>query len=593
MNYISKDLKDMASTVRAWALHAVRVAGSGHVGIVMGAADVVTVIFANFMRRGRDHFVLSAGHGSALLYAVLKLAGYNIGDLDQFRKIGGLPGHPEFGIDGIDATTGPLGQGVANAVGMALAEKIKKTDSRIYCLCSDGDLMEGVANEAIAFAGLYRLNNLVLLWDDNGVSIDGTALVDADVPMRMQSAGWRVMTVDGHDFSQLNQVLKSAGKSDVPTFIQCKTKIGLGLSVEGTSKAHGLKVPDNELMLMVQKLICPNGENLWRNLAMEQGPVVSAGVTDVVPNVVMPQLPEYISTRELSGIYLNELYQLGANVIGGSADLGSSTNVRVSGSREISSNDFTGNYINFGVREGAMAAIMNGMSAMRCRVFGSTFLAFSDYMRPGMRLSALSGLPVVYVLTHDSIAVGEDGPTHQPIEQLSSLRMIPNMNVFRPCNGTEVMFAWRRALTEKDKPSCIVLSRQAIKQISTPLGADLSCGAYIIKYAKGSRVRLTILATGSEVPIAAQVAEKLGDDVQVVSVVSVSDFRAQNTEYKQRMLRGFVIAIEAAASAPWFEFADAVVGVDVFGHSGDGMTVYAEMGFDADTIVRDIKAKMK
>lgn len=593
MTYNSKDLKEMANAVRAWALHAVRTAGSGHVGIVLGAADIITVVYANFLRRGRDRFVMSAGHGSALLYSVLKLAGYNVGDMANFRKIGGLPGHPEYGIDGVDATTGPLGQGVGNAVGMAMAEKINKTDSRVYCLCSDGDLMEGVVQEAIAFAGRYKLNNLVLLWDDNGVSIDGVAQTDIDVPARMVAAGWHAVCVDGHDVTRLNRALENAKKSDLPVFVQCKTEIGRGASVAGTNKAHGFGVSDSELMQLVQKFLSPCGDNLWRNVAMEQVPVVGGDMGCDLPHAVLPPLPDKISTRELSGMYLNALLQAGADIVGGSADLGGSTNVRVSASRDIASNDFSGNYINFGVREGAMAAILNGMALSGLRVFGSTFLVFSDYMRPAMRLSALMGVPVVYVLTHDSVAVGEDGPTHQPVEQLPSLRLMPNMNVFRPCNGAEVIYAWRRALKEKDTPSCVVLSRQKIKQIATPLGADLSCGAYIIRPASSARVRATILATGAEVPLAIAVAERLGAGVQVVSVLSVSDFRAQKPEYKQQMLRGFVVAIEAAASAPWFEFADAVVGIDRFGMSGDGGTVYSELGFNVDAIVRDISDKIK
>ena len=292
-------------------------------------------------------------------------------------------------------------------------------------------------------------------------------------------------------------------------------------------------------------------------------------------------------------MYLGALLGAGADIIGGSADLGDSTNVHVSGARDINANDFVGNYINFGVRECAMAAILNGMALSGLRVFGSTFLVFSDYMRPAMRLSALMGVPVVYVLTHDSVAVGEDGPTHQPVEQLPSLRMIPNMNVFRPCNGAEVIYAWRRALTEKARPSCIVLSRQKFKQYATPLGADLACGAYIIRPANSTRVRATIIATGSEVPLAIAVAEKLGDWVQVVSMPSVADFRAQSPEYKQKILRGFVVAIEASVSAPWFEFADAVVGIDRFGMSGDGNAVYSELGFNVDAIVTDILDKIR
>ena len=593
MNYNSKDLKEMANSVRAWALHAIRNAGSGHIGVVLGAADIITVVYANFLRRGRDRFVMSAGHGSALLYSVLKLAGYNVGDMETFRKIGGLPGHPEYGIDGVEATTGPLGQGVGNAVGMALAEKINKTDARVYCLCSDGDLMEGVAHEAIALAGRYKLNNLVLMWDDNGISIDGRALTDVDVPARMVAAGWKVLSVDGHDYVRINRALENAKKSDVPVFVQCKTEIGQGTSVAGTSKAHGFGVGDAELMQLVQKFISVCGDELWRNVAMEQMPVVSGETKYELPHVALPVVADKISTRELSGLYLDALLRAGGNVIGGSADLGGSTGVHVDEMHDVAANDFSGNYINFGVREGAMAAILNGMGLSGLRVFGSTFLVFSDYMRPAMRLSALMGVPVVYVLTHDSVAVGEDGPTHQPIEQLPSLRMIPNMNVFRPCNGAEVVYAWRRALTEKARPSCIILSRQKFKQYATPLGADLARGAYVIRSANSARVRATIIATGSEVPLAIAVAEKLGNGVQVVSMPSVADFRAQSPEYKQQILCGFVITIEAAASAPWFEFADAVVGVDGFGMSGPGDAVYSQMGFNVDAIVRDIQSKIK
>ena len=539
MNYNSKDLKEMANSVRAWALHAIRNAGSGHIGVVLGAADIITVVYANFLRRGRDRFVMSAGHGSALLYSVLKLAGYNVGDMETFRKIGGLPGHPEYGIDGVEATTGPLGQGVGNAVGMALAEKINKTDARVYCLCSDGDLMEGVAQEAIALAGRYKLNNLVLMWDDNGISIDGRALTDVDVPARMVAAGWKVLSVDGHDYVRINRALENAKKSDVPVFVQCKTEIGQGTSVAGTSKAHGFGVGDAELMQLVQKFISVCGDELWRNVAMEQMSVVSGETKYELPHVALPAVADKISTRELSGLYLDALLRAGGNVIGGSADLGGSTGVHVDEMHDVAANDFSGNYINFGVREGAMAAILNGMALSGLRVFGSTFLVFSDYMRPAMRLSALMGVPVVYVLTHDSVAVGEDGPTHQPIEQLPSLRLIPNLNVFRPCNGAELMYAWRRALTEKNKPSSIVLSRQAIRLISTPLGADISRGAYVIKPATAKRVRVTVIATGSEVPLAIQVAEKLGDFVQVVSMPSVADFRMQDAEYKNQILYNF------------------------------------------------------
>ena len=593
MMYNSKDLKEMARAVRAWAIHAVRMAGSGHVGIVLGAADVVTVLFANFVRRGRDRFVLSAGHGSALLYSVLRFVGYNVGDLNQFRKLGGPAGHPEYGTPGVDATTGPLGQGVGNAVGMALAEKINKTDSRVYCLCSDGDLMEGVAQEAIALAGRYKLNNLILLWDDNRVSIDGPAQTDINMPERMAAAGWQVLSVPGNDVARINRVIEIAQKSDAPVFIQCKTQIGAGSSLAGSHRAHGFSLGDPEMMLMIQNNISTIGEELWRNVAMEQVTTTNSQINEQLPNVVLPPVGQWISTRELSGMYLNGLIDAGADIIGGSADLGGSTNVRGKASRKIEPGNFSGNYIDFGVREGAMAAILNGLALSGKRVFGSTFLVFSDYMRPAMRLSALSGLPVIYVLTHDSVAVGEDGPTHQPIEQLPSLRLIPNMNVFRPCNKMEVAWAWERALTEKNTPSCIVLTRQKIKLIEPPIGAEINRGAYVIKNAQTKNVRATILATGSEVPLAVQVADKLGNAVQVVSVPSVADFRRQNSEYKNQILRGIVIAIEAAASAPWFEFADAVIGVDRFGLSAPGEQVYEKMGFDVDVIVNEIQSKIK
>ncbi len=593
MNYNSKDLKEMANAVRAWALHAVHMAHSGHIGIVLGAADILTVLYSCFLRRGRDRFVMSAGHGSALLYSVLKMAGYDVGELSTFRRVGGLPGHPEYGVAGVDATTGPLGQGVANAVGMALAEKIKKTDGRVYCLCSDGDLMEGVAQEAIAFAGRYKLDNLILMWDDNGVTIDGVAQTDMDVPARMRAAGWRTLSTVGDNFVQINRALNSALLSDGPVFIQCKTEIGAQSSLAGKSAAHGLALKDTEMMQLIKQFVSPIGEELWRNVEMEQVPFVATVAPVVVPNVSMPVVGGAISTRELSGLYLQELLSAGANVIGGSADLGGSTSVKVAAARVIGADDFSGNYINYGVREHAMGAIMNGLALSGLRAFGSTFLVFSDYMRPSMRVAALSGLPVVYVLTHDSIAVGEDGPTHQPVEQLPSLRMMPNLNVFRPCNAVEVVWAWRRALREEHKPTAIILSRQKFVQVPTPLGAEISRGAYIIHPSESGRVRVTLLATGSEVPLAVRVAERLGRDVQVVSVPSVADFRAQNMEYKSRMLSGFVVAIEAAASAPWFEFADAVVGIDKFGASGPGDEIYSMAGFNVDAIVRDIKNQLK
>lgn len=594
MKFDAKQLKEMSNAVRVWALHAVRCAGSGHVGIVLDASDIITTIYANFLRRGQDKFVLSAGHGSALLYSVLKLAGYNVGDLCNFRKMGGLPGHPELGTDGVMATTGPLGQGIGNAVGMALAAKIKKCDEMVYCLCSDGDLMEGVASESISFAGRYKLNNLVLLWDDNGISIDGTALVDCDVAMRMRAAGWRVLTVPGNDFNKINRALTQASSSNVPTFIQCKNIIGRDSSVAGMPAAHGFGISDSELMRLSEKFISPAGEKLWKIVASDAVAKYVCNPLDVsVVDIPAPDSIAEISTRELSGKYLRSLISSGVRLIGGSADLAASTNVKTDAHRDITPENFTGNFINYGVREHAMGAIMNGLAIAGLRPYGSTFLVFSDYMRPSIRLAALSRLPVIYVFTHDSVAVGPDGPTHQPVEQLPSLRLVPNLNVFRPCNGAEVAATWNAAIADTARPSCIILSRQKFRQIETPPNGEISRGGYVIYPATARRVRATIIATGAEVPLAVSVAQILGNDVQVVSMPSVSVFRAQNEKYKQKILRGYVVAIEAAASPAWFEFADAVVGIDTFGMSGPGGAVYEHFGFSADAIARDISKKIK
>lgn len=594
MKYNSKDLKEMSNAVRAAALDAVLSAHSGHIGIVLGAADVVTTVFANFLHPARDRFILSAGHGSALLYAVLKLAGYNIGDLKSFRKMGGLPGHPEYGIDGVGATTGPLGQGVGNAVGVALAEKIKHSDGRVYCLCSDGDLMEGVAQESIAFAGRYGLNNLVLMWDDNGISIDGTALTDVDIPSRMVAAGWKVISINGNDFNRINAALMGLGRSRKPVFIQCRTVIGHGSSVAGTPRAHGYGLSDDELVECVRAMQSPRGVELWREHARADASRTATGMLSVdVPRIAFGGAMSDISTRELSGKYLEKILPHVPNLIGGSADLGASTNAKTSVSRDILPPRFDGNYINYGVREHAMGAIMNGMATMGLRPYGATFLVFSDYLRPSIRLSALSGLPVIYVFTHDSIAVGEDGPTHQPIEQLPSLRLIPNLNVFRPCNGEEVAAAWNTALRDTSRPSCMILSRQKISIVPAPRGADIEKGAYVIVPSSSRRVRATIVATGAEVPLAIDVARRIGRGVQVVSMPCVEQFRNAPADYKKSILRGYVVAIEAAASASWFEFADAVVGIDEFGASGNGAAVYKHFGFDADVIARDIARRIK
>lgn len=586
----AKNLQEMSNVVRSDALRAIRHAKSGHIGIALGAADIITMIYAVLLNPDTDRFVLSAGHGSAMLYAVLKLAGYKIGDLDSFRRLNGLPGHPEFGIDGVSATTGPLGQGIANAVGMAIAAKHNKTGGRVYCLCSDGDLIEGVAQEAIAFAGRYKLNNLVLFWDNNGLSIDGVAQTDVNVAMRMRAAGFDVRVANGNDFDEIYDGVTPG--SDAPLFIQCNTVLGAGSSLAGNARAHGFELGNEELTNLIRQFDSETGRKLWQMLAHTHKSTPRPRYP-FIPRAGIPDMPHFVSTREMSGAYLARLLARGANLILGSADLGNNTNVHISGTRDITPTNFSGNYINYGVREHAMAAIMNGMAYCGIRTVGSTFLVFSDYMRGAMRLAALSGLPVVYVLTHDSIAVGADGPTHQPVEQLAGLRLVPNMNVFRPCNISEVAWAWRTALGETSRPSCIVLTRQKIARIGDAPCDEMDFGGYIIYRCPERRARITLLATGSEVPLAIAVARRIGAGVNVVSVPSVSHFRASPPEYRANILRGRVFAIESGATASWFEFADDVIGIDEFGTSGSGDMVYREYGFDADAITAAIKAKMK
>lgn len=587
MKFNAKQLQQMSNMARANALGAVLSAKNGHVGIILDGAEMMTTVFANHLRRGIDRFVLSSGHGSALLYSVLKLAGYKIGNLNTFRKFGGLPGHPEYGIDGVDATTGPLGLGCGNAVGLALSQKIRGIRAYTYCMVSDGDLMEGVSFESFAFAGRYKLNNLIVLWDDNKLSIDGMAQTDIDINARMRATGFNVMSVRGNDLDALEHALERAEKSNKPVFIQCKNVLGRGSSLKNDSRAHGYALNESEMLDLIAKNNDSAGLHLWNMIARR--PIAQkVRAVSALPCVKIPKTPECISTRELSGEYLDLLMRGGVDLITGSADLADNTRVKTSKSKDINAKDFDGNYVNFGVREHAMAAIMNGMVVDGLRVAVSTFLAFSDYMRPSIRIAALSKLPTIYVFSHDSVAVGSDGPTHQPIEQLPSLRLIPNVRVYRPCNIDEVAHAWNNAIRESEHPSVLVLSRQKFKQIESLNGSEITRGAYVIYPAKSGRAKTTLIATGSEVSLAVEIASRF-KNVQVVSMPCVEIFREQDGAYKNKILRGCVVAIEAAAPSPWFEFADMVIGIDKFGMSGDGDTVYHEYGFDVDKIIKEIK----
>ena len=591
MKFNAKQLQQMSNSARSFALGAVLSAHSGHVGIILDAAEMMTCVFANHLRRGIDRFVLSAGHGSALLYSVLKLSGYKIGKLNTFRKFGGLPGHPEYGFDGVDATTGPLGQGVGNAVGYALSQKIRGIRARTYCLASDGDLMEGVSFESLSFAGRMNLNNLIVLWDDNKLSIDGIAQTDIDVCARMRAMGFNVMSINGNDLDAIEHALDRAEKSNRPVFVRCKNVLGRTSSLANKSAAHGFALSESEMVELMARNSDNDGVRLWNVVARRPVAVKNRAISPL-PRVKTPKTPERISTRELSGIYLDLLMQTGSDLIIGSADLSDNTRVRTSISKDIMPDNFNGNFINYGVREHAMAAIMNGMLGDGLRVVGSTFLVFSDYMRPAIRIAALSKLPAIYVFSHDSIAVGEDGPTHQPIEQLPSLRLIPNLRVYRPCNMAEIAYTWRAMISDDEHPSAIILSRQKFKQIPTPTDSNLERGGYVIYPAKSGRAKTTLVATGSEVPLAVEIASRF-KNVQVVSMLNMEIFRGQDSAYKKQILRGCVVVIEAAAPGNWFEIADAVIGIDRFGASGDADSLYREYGFDVDKIIREIKSYIK
>ena len=587
MKFNAKQLQQMSNIAKSNALGAILSAHSGHIGIVLDAAEIMTCVFANHLRCGIDRFVLSAGHGSALLYSVLKLSGYKIGELNTFRKFGGLPGHPEYGMDGVDATTGPLGQGIGNAVGFALSQKIRGIRARTYCLVSDGDLMEGVSFETLSFAGRYNLNNLIVLWDDNKLSIDGTAQTDVNVTARMRAMGFNVMSVRGNDINSIEHALERAEKSSQPVFIQCKNILGRDSSLANKSAAHGFALNDTEILDLISKYADGAGLKLWGVVAKRPNAQKIKAIS-ALPRIKTPKIPERISTRELSGIYLDLLIKSGVDLITGSADLADNTRVKTTKSKDITPNNFNGNYVNYGVCEHGMAAIMNGMAADGLRVAGSTFLVFSDYMRPSIRIAAMSKLPVIYVFSHDSIALGEDGPTHQPIEQLPSLRLIPGLRVYRPCNMAEIAYAWRTMIGDIEHPSALILSRQKFKQIESPSDSEMSRGGYIIRPAKSGHAKTTIIATGSEIPLAVEIADNF-KNVQVVSMLNFETFREQDRAYKNKILRGCVIVIEAAAPGPWFEIADAVIGIDKFGASGNGDGIYKEYGFNADKIIREIK----
>jgi transketolase len=645
----------MANAIRGLAMDAVEKAKSGHPGLPMGAADIATVLFTQFLKfdaadpnwPDRDRFILSAGHGSMLLYALLYLTGNADMTLDQikhFRQLGSLtPGHPEnFHTKGIETTTGPLGQGIATSVGFAVAEKMlaaefgkKVVDHHTYVLCSDGDLMEGVSQEAIALAGHWKLNKLIVLYDDNGISIDGpTSLADSvDQVKRFKSAGWQAEHVDGQDQNAIAAAITRAQKSSKPSMIACKTTIGFGAPTKaGTNKAHGEALGPDELKAAKEKLgislepfsVPDDVLKSWREagargaaarqewearlatLSNRKRAEFDRRLKHVRPAALakafkahkkaLLETPQNIATRKSSESVIEAIVSvMPMEFLAGSADLTGSNNNKAKSAIDFSAKTPKGRFVHYGIREHGMAAAMNGIFLHGgFAPNGATFLVFTDYARPAMRLAALMGTGVVYVMTHDSIGLGEDGPTHQPVEQLAALRAMPNMRVFRPCDAVEVAECWELALDRTDGPTVLALTRQNLPQLRTTAPADNPCshGAYELVAAIGE-AKVALFASGSEVEIAVAAQKQLdvrGIATRVVSVPSLELLLAQPAE-KQKAIIGNApvkIAIEAAVRWGW----DAVIGQDGgfvgmhgFGASAPAKDLYKHFGITAEAVV--------
>ena len=652
----------MANAIRALAMDAVEQAKSGHPGLPMGAADIATVLFTRFLKfdpadpawPDRDRFVLSAGHGSMLVYALLHLLGYEkmtIEEIKRFRQMGSLtPGHPEYGhTRGVETTTGPLGQGIANAVGMAIAERHLAAlfggdivDHTTYVLASDGDLMEGISQEAIALAGHLKLNKLVVLFDDNGISIDGPlALADSvDQIKRFEAAGWAATRVDGHDPAAIAAALETAKKSERPSLIACRTTIGFGAPTRaGSEKAHGSPLGAEEIAGARRKLnwsaapfeIPPAIRDEWHNagarsrparLAWEcrlaaldpakraeferrlrgdlTGPLAAAVAT---VKQTLAEAPKEIATRAASEFALETLTAALPEMIGGSADLTGSNNTRTKAMKAMSAADYSGRFIHYGVREHGMAAAMNGMALHRGIVpYSGTFLVFSDYCRPAIRLAALMGQRVIHVMTHDSIGLGEDGPTHQPVEHLAALRAIPNLKVLRPCDTVETIECWQIALQSKNGPSVLVLTRQNLPQLRRALDAGNKCarGAYELIAAEDGRAAVSLFASGSEVAIAVAAQKLLAAQKISARVVSVPCFElllaAPDVERAAVIGQaGVNVAVEAGIRQGWDAIigsGGAFVGMSGFGASAPYKELYQHFGITPEKVAEAALARI-
>ncbi|MDC0535017.1 transketolase [Francisellaceae bacterium] len=657
-------LNQLANAIRFLSMDAVQKANSGHPGMPMGMADIAAVLWAKHLKHNpenpnwenRDRFVLSNGHGSMLLYSLLHLTGYelSIEDIQNFRQLHSkTAGHPEYGYaPGIETTTGPLGQGLANGVGMALAEKVLAAefnkdghdiiDHHTYVFLGDGCLMEGISHEVSSLAGTLGLGKLIVFWDDNGISIDGETKgwFTENVPERFTSYGWHVISnIDGHNKDDIDLAITAAKQTtDAPTLICCETKIGKGSPNKGgKASSHGAPLGDEEIALTRKELNWSHGpfevpkeiyenfnarekghaaEKLWNKhqeqyakAHPEDAAKLSRRLSGDLPlnwdkfkqdwlSELLTEAPK-VATRKASQMALDKLSQTFENLFGGSADLTGSNLTNYKDIQWINNGDFSGHYLSYGVREFGMAAMMNGMCLHGGFIpYGGTFLVFSDYARNAIRMSALMKLPVIYVMTHDSIGLGEDGPTHQPIEHVSSLRLVPNLNVWRPADAFETAVAWQVSVEEKESPSLLALSRQGLPTVveHVETSADIRKGGYVLRATENPQV--SIVATGSEVELAINSAKALADKgvkAQVVSVPCVEKFNAQGRDYVQRVIPKDIPAvfIEAGTTALWYQFMPtkgSVIGLDHFGESAPAGEIFKEFGFTVENVVSTVES---
>ena len=655
-------VSQLSNAIRFLSIDAVQKANSGHPGMPMGMADVATVLFKFHLRFNpknpswinRDRFILSAGHGSMLLYSLLYLTGYEkikLEDIKNFRQLNSIcAGHPEYIYNsGIETTTGPLGQGLANSVGLAIASEIykKKFGTKIinhktYVIASDGDLMEGISHESMSLAGHLKLKNLIVFFDNNKISIDGsTSLsVSDNYKKRFESYGWNFLEINGHNEKQINAAIKKANKSNKPTLISCKTVIGFGSpNKSGKSSSHGSPLGEDEIKLVRKKLnwshlpfeipedilrewrqIGAKGENLekdWLKELNKSKANIKENFNQFNNKIYRDKLNELITlekekyfkekpemaTRQCSMKVIELLNNLMPNLVGGSADLSGSNNTKTSNSIIFNSKNYGGNYIHFGVREHGMAAAMNGIALYHNLIpYGGTFLIFSDYCKPAIRLSALMGLRVIYIFSHDSIGLGEDGPTHQPIEHLSGLRAIPNLNVFRPADINETLECWEASLNNEKGPSAIILSRQKLNYVCKfPNKVNQSLlGAYEVNISSHDN-KVTIIASGSEVELALSTQvqlKELGIESKVVSMPCQELFDQQSEEYKNKILEhdNLIVSVEAGTVCCWHKYLkkdDIAIGIDEFGKSAPYKEIYEEMNLTSLKIASIIQKKLR